>query len=126
MQASILVAIAAAGALGSVCRYLLSELIVSWCGTFPLHTLVVNVTGCLLFGVAWGIGTGRWPAIVSLTVLVGFFGGFTTFSSFASDCVLLGQARRFPALALDLLAHNVVGCLAMWGGMAFGGWVAAD
>ena len=126
MQASLLVAIAVAGALGSLCRHLLSELVVSWCGTFPLHTLVVNVTGCLLFGVAWGLGNGRWPTIVTLTVLVGFFGAFTTFSSFASDCVLLGQARRFLALAGDVLAQNAVGLLAMWAGMSLGGWFAAD
>jgi CrcB protein len=120
MQASTLVAIAVAGALGSICRHLLGELVIAWCGAFPLHTLVVNVTGCLLFGVAWGYGSGRWPALVSVTVLVGFFGAFTTFSSFAHDCVVLGQARRFAAMALDVLAQNAVGLLAMWGGMVLG------
>lgn len=120
MQASTLVAIAVAGALGSVCRHLLAELVVAWCGAFPLHTLVVNVAGCLLFGIAWGYGSGRWPAIVTVTVLVGFFGAFTTFSSFAHDCVVLGQARRFVALAVDVLAQNVIGLVAMWAGMALG------
>ena len=126
MQASHLAAIAVAGALGSLCRHLLNELVTSWCGTFPLHTLVVNVAGCLLFGVAWGLGNGRWPTIVTLTVLVGFFGAFTTFSSFASDCVQLGQAGRFVAMAGNVLAQNAIGLLAMWAGMSLGSWFAAD
>jgi len=126
MQVSLLVAIAAAGAAGSLCRFLLAELIASWCGTFPLHTLVVNVLGCLLFGVAWGIGYNRWPTTVTVAVLVGFFGAFTTFSSFAFDCVLLVEARRVPAMVIDLFAQNGLGLLAMWGGIAFGRWFAAD
>lgn len=126
MQASLLVAIAVAGSLGSVCRYLLTVLLVSWCGTFPLHTFVVNLLGCLLFGMCWAIGHGRWPANVTTAVLVGFFGAFTTFSSLAFDCVMLAEDRRFGALALDLLGQNVLGVVAMWGGIACGNWLAAE
>lgn len=125
MQASLLLAIAVAGSLGSLCRYLLTLLVVSWCGTFPLHTFVVNLVGCLLFGVCWAIGHGRWPTNVTLAVLVGFFGAFTTFSSFAFDCVMLGEDRRFVALCVDLVGQNLLGILAMWGGMRLGSWVAA-
>ena len=67
MQASLLLAIAAAGSVGSVCRYLLGQLVLAWCGEFPLHTFVVNALGCLLFGVVYAVGSGRidlclrWP-----------------------------------------------------------------
>lgn len=125
MQASVLTAIALAGSLGALSRYLMTVLIVSWCGTFPLHTFVVNLIGCLLFGVAWAIGHGRWSEVVTAAVLVGFFGAFTTFSSFAFDCVMLAEDRRFVGLAVDLVGQNVLGLLAMWGGMRLGGmWVA--
>lgn len=125
MQPSLLLALAAAGSLGTLCRYLLTLLVVSWCGSFPLHTFVVNMVGCLLFGACWALGHGRWPGNVTLTVLVGFFGAFTTFSSFAFDCVMLGQDRRFLALALDLVGQNLLGLLAMWGGIRFGTWLGA-
>ncbi|MCC7065038.1 MAG: CrcB family protein [Planctomycetes bacterium] len=126
MQASLLVAIAVAGSLGSLCRYLLTVLVVSWCGTFPLHTFVVNLLGCLLFGVCWAMGHGRWPANVTTVVLVGFFGAFTTFSSLAFDCVMLAEDRRFGALAANLLGQNVLGLLSMWGGIALGNWLSAE
>ena len=120
MQPGLLLAIAAAGSVGSVCRYLLALLVTSLCGTFPLHTFVINALGCLLFGVCWAIGHGRWPTAVTQTVLVGFFGAFTTFSSFAFDCVMLGADRRWIAFAVDLLGQNAVGLLAMWCGMVLG------
>lgn len=120
MQASLLLAIAAAGSVGSVCRYLLGQLVLAWCGEFPLHTFVVNALGCLLFGVVYAAGSGRWPSHVTAAILVGFFGAFTTFSSFAFDCVALAQERRWLWFGLDLVGQNVVGLLAMWGGMVLG------
>lgn len=120
MQASLLLAIAAAGSVGSVCRYLLGQLVLLWCGEFPLHTFVVNALGCLLFGGVYAVGSGRWPSHVTAAILVGFFGAFTTFSSFAFDCVALAQERRWLWFGLDLVGQNVVGLLAMWGGMALG------
>ncbi len=125
MQASVLVAIALAGSLGALSRYLMTVLIVSWCGAFPLHTFVVNLVGCLLFGVTWAIAQGRWSEVITAAVLVGFFGAFTTFSSFAFDCVMLAEDRRFLAMAANLLGQNALGLLAMWGGMRLGGLLAA-
>lgn len=120
MTVSLLLAIAVAGACGSVCRFLLAEAIAAACGAFPLHTLVVNVLGCVLFGALWAIGHGRWPQTVTLAVLVGFFGAFTTFSSFAFDCVQLVAAGRAFAAAAVFAAHNLLGIAGLWAGIAAG------
>ena len=116
MQASLLVAIAVAGSLGSLCRYLLTVLVVSWCGTFPLHTFVVNLLGCLLFGVCWAMGHGRWPANVTTVVLVGFFGAFTTFSSFSLQTLILMRDGEWFAAAGNALGSVVVCVIATWAG----------
>lgn len=120
MDVPLLLGIAAAGSLGAVARYLLSQFVVSLCGTFPLHTFVVNLAGCLLFGIVWAIGHGRWPTQVTLTVLVGFFGSFTTFSSFAFDCVMLTKDGRIGAMLLNAAGQNLLGAVAMWGGIWLG------
>ena len=57
-------------------------------------------------------------------VLVGFFGSLTTFSSFAFDCSVLWQERRYAMLVADLLGQNVLGLLAMWAGIVAGGGLA--
>ena len=99
-------------------RLLLHEWLRGCLGTFPLGTLVVNLLGCLLFGVCWGMAQGRWTPLVQTAVLVGFLGAFTTFSTFAHDGLQLIEARRWLALMANLLVQNVVGLLAVWGGAA--------
>ncbi len=121
MQATLLVAIAAAGSLGAVSRYLLGNLVQAWYPQLPLATFVVNVIGCFGFGLCWSLGLGRWSPHLHAAVLVGFFGAFTTFSSFAFDCHALWQEGRYAVLFLDLLGQNVLGLAAMWGGIVAGG-----
>ena len=122
MQATLLVSIAAAGSIGAVSRHLLDQLVRTAAPGLPLSTFVVNVLGCFGFGLCWSFGQTRWSPQVATVVLVGFFGSFTTFSSFAYDCSALWQERRYAVLAADVLGHNVLGLLAMWAGIAAGGW----
>jgi len=72
---------------GAISRYLVNQLMARWAGTaFPYGTLVVNIVGCLVIGVAGTVVTGRLvdrPEVVRLVVMVGFLGSLTTFSSFA-------------------------------------------
>ncbi|MCA8974957.1 MAG: CrcB family protein [Planctomycetes bacterium] len=117
MSWSVVVAVACAGALGAISRFLLSELIRGWCGAFPLSTLVVNVLGCLLFGLCWAVGHGRWTPLIQAAVLVGFLGAFTTFSTFAFDCNQLLEQRQWLRLLVNLAAQNVLGLLAVWAGV---------
>ncbi len=80
------------GFLGSVSRYLLSQFIHRAINTnFPLGTLVINILGCFLIGLLFGLferGSLISPNM-RLFLTVGFCGGFTTFSTFSNDTVNL-------------------------------------
>lgn len=126
MQATLLVAIAVAGSLGAVGRHLLGNLVFDHCPGWPLHTAVVNVIGCFGFGFCWRLAAGRWSPNVTAAVLVGFFGSFTTFSTFAFDCNALWTERRYLSLAVDLVAQNALGVLALAAGIALGSVLTRD
>ncbi|MBC8327783.1 MAG: fluoride efflux transporter CrcB [Planctomycetes bacterium] len=115
--------IAAAGALGTLARYGISGLGYRWhAGGFPVGTLVVNVLGCLLFGCLWSLAEHRAGVTTEtrMIVTVGFLGAFTTFSTFAFETAQFLQEAR-PAMAVvNLVAQNLAGVLAVFGGAALG------
>lgn len=87
-----LLLVGAGGFLGSVARYLASKLILeSVSSAFPYGTFLVNVTGCFLIGLIYGISerseilTTGWK----MFLVAGFCGGFTTFSTFANENLAL-------------------------------------
>ena len=105
------------GALGSGLRYGVSL----WLNrpAFPMGTLAVNLLGCFLIG---GLATWFGQRLelsegVRLAVLVGFLGGFTTFSSFGLETVRLMESERMMAAIAYVSVSNLVGFLAVWGGM---------
>jgi CrcB protein len=80
-----IVLIALFGALGTLARYGLQGLVQIRTGaTFPYGTLLVNLSGCFLLGWIGQLTLNRIvvSADVRVAVAVGFFGGYTTFSSF--------------------------------------------
>lgn len=107
--------IALGGAAGSVARYWIGLWAVPISRSLPIGTIGINVAGSFLIGL---VGTltlhsGRYPAPdwLRLFVMVGFCGGFTTFSSFSLqtfDLVRAGSVNR----ALANVALSVVLCLA--------------
>lgn len=115
-----LLLIAAGGAVGSVLRYLIAgwvQLLAG--GAFPLGTLAVNVTGCLLIGFLHAAFT-TGPVLVreeyKLALTVGVLGGFTTFSTFSLETVTLAGDRELFAALLNAVASLILGCLAAWAG----------
>ena len=74
--------------LGGMLRYLISLLMKNFCGQgFPWATLLVNLMGCFLIGLIFGLFS-KFNGVNSLWCLLlttGFCGGFTTFSSFANE-----------------------------------------
>ena len=114
MNATVILAVAAGGALGSVARYLMSAVLRSAAPGFPWGTLLVNVVGGLAMGLITAYALAR-PGALSDTVRIGLttgiLGGFTTFSAFSIETLLLWRDGS-AAMAFANLAANVVFSLA--------------
>lgn len=108
-----------AGALGTLCRFALARWILIRTGeSFPWGTFAVNALGCFAIGlVAAAIEKEQLmsPA-VRLAVIVGFLGGFTTFSSFALEAFALAKDGEWFAAASYVVLTNVIGLAAVWAG----------
>lgn len=114
----ILALIAAGGAIGSVARYLLGGFVQKTTHlAFPIGTLVVNVLGCLAIGIIYrSLPPERAGSLASAAFVVGFCGGFTTFSTFSLETVglILGgewvKATMYVALsAVTCVAATAIG-----------------
>lgn len=112
-----------AGGLGTLARYGLGGLVQRWAGAgFPWGTVVVNLLGCLAFGAVWGAASERLTISGELRtiILVGFMGGFTTFSSFVSETTQLMGDSEWLLAGGNMLLHNVVGIAVFLLGLALG------
>lgn len=107
--------VAIGGAIGSVCRYLLSGInVASW----PWGTFAVNILGSLFIGLLVGlVSKGIVSPEIKLLLVTGFCGGFTTFSTFANESFSMMKAGDALQMALYLAASIVIGILAVWLGM---------
>ncbi|HEX5215382.1 MAG TPA: fluoride efflux transporter CrcB [Vicinamibacterales bacterium] len=97
------------GALGSMARHGLNQLInVRVVGGFPSGIFVINVLGSVLIGlVAGAIASTRWTpsADTRIFVVVGLLGGFTTFSSFSLDTLTLVRAGSYGQAAWNTIGQ---------------------
>lgn len=112
--------VGAGGFAGSVARFLSQQFISRhYPSSFPWGTLLVNVTGCFIIGLIYAIsekGTLMSPEW-RLLLATGFCGGFTTFSSFAyENIVLLREGDLFYTL-MYTAASMILGFLAAYLGM---------
>jgi CrcB protein len=116
--------IAFGGAAGAVLRFALT----SWGqrvfgGPFPVGTVAVNTLGCLMFGFMGAMLATQWQVREEfrLAILIGFLGGFTTFSTYSAETVaLVGEGDWWNAAA-NLLVSNVLGLLAVLAGFRLAG-----
>ncbi|MBN8596691.1 MAG: fluoride efflux transporter CrcB [Planctomycetes bacterium] len=92
----------------------------AWGPRFPLGTLVVNVSGCLVMGLCIGTWIGATPMREEfrLAILIGVLGGYTTFSSFGRDFFLLASEGAWGRAASYALLNVVLSLLAVWVGAA--------
>ncbi len=101
--------VALGGATGSVLRFLISVLVEKYLQTiFPWATFLTNMLGCLLIGLFIGLFAKQnlLTPDLRLLLVIGFCGGFTTFSAFASENLLLFQTGN-PLSALLYMSLSV-------------------
>ncbi len=107
------------GALGTGARFWLSGAIAARYGeSFPLGTLIVNVTGCFLVGLLATVSdpAGRFLAAANLRqfLLLGICGGYTTFSSFSLQTLDLIRDGDWGRAGLNITASVFLCLIATW------------
>ena len=111
------------GAIGSVLRFLVSKWIQNLTGSsLPWGTLLVNVLGCVLIGVFYGLSE-KWGigGELKLLLTVGFCGGFTTFSTFMNENLSFFQSEHFLYAVFYTGGSVVLGFLGVYAGKCLAG-----
>lgn len=111
--------VALGGSIGSVARYLVQKY---WganvAGGFPLSTFLINILGCLLIGVFYGLSTRTqfFTHEHRLLLMTGLCGGFTTFSAFTLEGMNLVQQQRLSVFFLYFALSVILGLAATFAG----------
>ena len=111
------------GGAGSLCRYLLSQLITSPASRWPWATWTANMAGCLLIGLLTGYLGRRSDAWWALLLVTGFCGGFTTFSTFMNEGSALMKDEHYTYMMLYLFGSLALGLIAVLSGHQLAKWV---
>jgi CrcB protein len=110
------------GVLGALARWALGAALPHSPGAWPWSTLLVNLAGCLLIGALLAVLLARFPRSPWLRpfLAVGVLGGFTTFSTFAVDVVVMSREDRAPLAVAYVVASVLGGVLAVVVGLLLG------
>jgi CrcB protein len=109
------------GSFGCAARMGLSNLLAEKYGeAFPVGTLAANVLGCLLIGLFAGItrpdGGLMIHPVARQAAMIGFFGGFTTFSSFGLQTIALFESGEWVYAILNIALSLALCLIATWAG----------
>lgn len=114
------------GAIGTFARYAVSVLTAPISRDLPWGTIIINITGSCLIGFfgTLTLASGRFPASENLRlfVMVGFCGGYTTFSSFSLQTLDLMRSGAFLRAGINMLASVILCIIAV----AVGHYVASQ
>jgi len=108
------------GGVGALARYVAASAIMTrFGGKFPLGTLVINVTGSFLIGFLMTMLTERFQLDPRwrLLLVVGFLGGYTTFSSFEWETFTSVREGALWAGMLNVVSSVMLGYVAVWLGV---------
>lgn len=110
----------AGGFIGTCCRFLFNRLfLVYWKAPFPAATFTVNILGCLIFGLITGLLSrhGLLTPKLNALLIVGFCGGFTTFSTFSAEAFSLASGNALFMSFFYVVTSVITGFIAVWLGM---------
>jgi CrcB protein len=117
------------GALGSMLRFGLASLVdlnIQKTGSvYYWGTVLVNITGCLVIGFIYTISSTEGRLLISPLmrqfILIGILGGYTTFSSFTLQTLLLAQDGQWGGAAANVLLSVVLCLIGVWLGATLAG-----
>ena len=112
--------IAVFGAIGTLARYGLQGLVqVKMASTFPYGTLLINLTGCFFLGLIGQLTLNRMivPPEWRVAIAVGFFGGYTTFSSFGWETAKMFETGEWLRASTYVVSSVILGLLLSAAGM---------
>src|SRR5436190_9069280 len=112
-QIETFVIIGLGGVIGANLRYWVSTWAVQHLGAaFPWGTLIINFTGSALLGffLGWASNQTTLDPRVKLLIATGFFGAYTTFSTYANESILLLRSSAWILAAANILGTNLL-CL---------------
>jgi CrcB protein len=118
-------AIAGFGILGCLARYLMTQLVQGiWGSSFPYATLIINVSGSFIMGFLFVETLDRLTLPIALRtgILTGFIGGYTTFSTYMMETLLLAEQGLVLRGVLYLVLSTGFGLLAAF----FGAFLARN
>jgi len=108
------------GGMGSIARYLCQRwFALNYPAHFPWGTFAVNITGCLLIGIFWGLSFKSFSINESwkLFLMTGICGGFTTFSAFTLEGIGLLREEKLGLFFSYVIGSVTLGLLATYAGM---------
>ncbi|MBI4982772.1 MAG: CrcB family protein [Candidatus Omnitrophica bacterium] len=105
--------VAAGGAIGTGCRYLLSGLDYKFSGgVFPVSTIFINLLGSFVIGILWGLfERSTISPNIRMFVFIGLLGGFTTFSTFCLENFHFIRSGELKFMLWNVLLSNVLGVI---------------
>ena len=116
--------VAMGGAVGSAMRYLISKIMQDWLpDVFPFGTFAVNLLGCLVIGILYGLVEQNMLGNNNLKLLLisGLCGGFTTFSTFSHEGLSLVQQGHLSYAVLYVGGSTCLGMMMVLIGIKLAG-----
>ena len=117
-----LLAVLAGGFAGAVARQVLSSALQDRASTrFPVGILVVNLSGAFVLGLLYGLEIeNRWPDWLRAVTHTGLIGAYTTYSTWALDCLALARSGAARSAVVNLAGSLAGGVLLAWTGASIG------